>query len=266
MWFRKTTDPLGKLLFEKYGVHMLGRPRENVSVCDLFAVSDDTMAQTGSLAAFLKAPFAMPGVTKDEALIDIESTVSDAVSGSLGVGFLQGFLTLVGVGALTAVKPALEKSHDRALRFRFGGCTRDYVTDGYDLSYRLGDVAFDKDASVMKDDWRYYLATAVHHCTDLVFGLEEKNKTKVDLSASIAAMADAKASLSVDGNQQVTAHSNRRLAYGVELNELVYNAKRRRLELAEAAHYMHVRAADVADLPRAMVGSPDGPMTLTLAD
>jgi len=91
MWSRKTTDPLAKLLFEKYGVHVLSRPRENLSVCDLFAVSDEKMVQAGSLAAFLKAPFDMPGVTKDEALIDIESTVSNAVSGSVSVNFLQSF-------------------------------------------------------------------------------------------------------------------------------------------------------------------------------
>jgi len=66
----------------------------------------------------------------------------------------------------------------------------------------------------MKDDWRYYLATAVHHCKELVFGLEEKNTTKVDLSADIAAVAGAKAALSVDDRQQVTAHSDRKLGYG----------------------------------------------------
>jgi hypothetical protein len=265
MWSRKSTDPLAKLLFEKYCVHVLSRPRENVGVCDVFAVNDDRVVQAGSLAGFLKVPFDMPPVTNDEALIDIDSTVSNAVSGSAGVNFLQGFLALIGAAPLTAVSASLEKSKDRTLHFRFGGCTRNYVTDAFELESRLNDLAFDRDESAMKDDCRYYLATGVHHCKELIFELAEKNKTKVDLSADVAKIAGAKAALSVDGNQQVTARTDRKLAYGVELNELVYNAKRQRLGLGEAANYVHVRADGVA-LPRAVVGSPDGPMTLTLSD
>jgi hypothetical protein len=265
MWSRNSADPLARLLFDKYGVHVLSRPRENVKVCDLFAVSGDRVVQTGSLAGFLKAPFDVPPVTNDEALIDIDSTVSNAVSGSAGINFLQGFLALIGVAPLTAVSPALEASKDRTLHFKFGGCTRNYVTDAFELESVLNDVPFDKDTSKMKDEYRYYLATGVHHCTSLIFELAEKNNTKIDLSADVAKIAGAKASLTVDGNRQVTARADRKLAYGVELNELVYNERHQRLGLAEAASDVHIRAG-VAALPRAVVGSADGPMTLKLED
>jgi hypothetical protein len=84
--------------------------------------------------------------------------------------------------------------------------------------------------------------------------------------ADVAKIAGAKASLTVDGNRQVTARADRKLAYGVELNELVYNERYQRVGLAEAASYVHIRAGGMATLPRAVVGSADGPMTLRLED
>jgi hypothetical protein len=266
MWSRKTTDPLGKLLFENYGMHVLGRPRENVSVFQVFGLRDAEAFQSGDIDGFLRWKFDKPKVEKGEVLLDIDTTISDAISGDVAVNFLQGFLTLVGAGVVKAISVAMEKSQSRALRFRFGGCTRDYVKDGFELEWKLSEIPFVQDNSAMKEGCRYYIATGVHYCDKLTFEVLDKNAAKVDLSADVAMIASGKTGLKVERDRQITATSDKTLAYGVELNEIVYDKKHKRLHLQESGNYVHTKAGEVTELPKAMVGGPDDSMILRFVD
>lgn len=266
MWSRKTVDPLGKLLFGKYSMHVLSRPREKVSVFEVFGLRDDEVFQSGGLDAFLRTNFDKPEVEKGEILIDIDATISDAVSGNVGLSFLQGFLALVGAGVVNAVSVGLEKSSSQALRFRFGGCTRDHVKDGFDLDWKLSEVPFVRDNSAMRDGCRYYIATGVHYCNKLTFQVLDKKMAKVDLSADLAMLASGKTGVTLEKDSQITAISEKTLAYGVELNEIIYDPKRKRLQLKESGNYVHVKAGGATDLPKAMVGGPDDVMVLRIVD
>lgn len=265
MWSRTTTDPLGKLLFDKYGMHILSRPRENVSVFDVFPVREGEAAMSGGIDAFLRARFERPEVEQDEVLLDIDSTISEAVSGNVAFNFLNGFLAMLGVGVANSVSAAIEASQSRALRFRFGGCRRDHVKDCFELDWKLSEVPFVKEKSAMREGYRYYIASAVHYCSELTFEVLDKNMVKVDLSADVAALGSAKAGLAVNKDRQLTTRSDKRLAYGVELNEIVYNEKREQLQLEESRNYLHVKARTPV-LPKAMLGGPQELMVLTLAD
>lgn len=266
MWTRKTTDPLGRLLFEKYAMHVLDRPRENVSVFDVFPVRDGVASMSGSIDSFLRSVFDRPEVVRDEVLLDIDSTTSDAVSGTLAAGFLQGFLALLGAGVTGSMGAALEASQNRALRFRFGGCRRDHVKDCFELDWKLSETAFDRTKSPMRDGFRYYLATAVHYCNELTFELLDKNMGKVDLSAEVAALGQTKAGLSINREREIVAHCAQRLAYGIELNELVCDERRGQLQLQESLGYVHIKAGGAPTMPRAMIGSADESMVLRLDD
>ena len=160
MWMRNTDDPLGKLLFEKYGMHVLRRPRENLAVFQVFEVRDGEAARSGSLENLFGIAFAAPAVAQGEAMLDVDEKMSGAVSGKIGLDFLQGFLALIGLGPANKASVALEKANTRALRFRFGGSTRDHVQDDFELERTLRACKFDREESAMKDGYRYYLATA----------------------------------------------------------------------------------------------------------
>lgn len=266
MWSRKTTDPLGKLLFGRYGMHVLSRPRENVSVFQVFGLRDNEVFQSGDIDGFLRSKFDKPETEKGEILVDVDATISDAVSGSVAAGFLQGFLAFLGAGVLNSISVAMEKSQSRALRFRFGGCTRDYVKDGFELDWKLSEVPFVRNNSAMKDGCRYYIATGVHYCNKLTFEALDKNSAKVDLSADVAVIASGKIGLSVEKDRVITAISDKRLAYGVELNEIVYDEKRKRLRLQESGNYVHVKAGEATELPKAMMGGPEDSMILQIVE
>ncbi|MEO6525317.1 MAG: hypothetical protein ABIP93_01700 [Gemmatimonadaceae bacterium] len=241
MWSKGTTDPLARLLFGKYGAHVLARPRRSLAVLTVFGVRDGRTYVSGPLASVLRVPFEEPPIARNEPVLDIASTTSSATTGSVALSFLQGFMALLGaVGARAGA--SLERSGSEVYTFRFEGCTLDSVTDVFDLENRLGDLEFNRERSAMRDDAKYYIAQGVHSCTSLTFDALDKRGGKVDLSADVAAVAGANASLSVDKDRTVTAKSDVPLAYGVMLNELSYDPKRKRLGLKEVQQYVHVMA------------------------
>ena len=63
---------------------------------------------------------------------------------------------------MNAMSASFEKAQSHALRLRFGGCTRDYVKDGFDLDWKLGEVVFDKDKSAMKEGGRYLASDSLY--------------------------------------------------------------------------------------------------------
>lgn len=266
MWPRKTTDPLGKLLFEKYGMHVFRRPCEDMSVFQVFAVHNRDAFQSGTIDSFLRSSFEKPEVKKGEIQLDIDTTSSDAISANIGLTFLEGFLSLISSNILKSVSLLVEKSRIQALRFRFVGCTRDYVMDDFDLDWKLSETDFDKANSAIKEGYRYYIATSVHYCKNLSFEILDKNMKKIDFSGAIKALGGAQTGLTVDKKHQAAAASDRTLAYGVELNEIVYDEKRGRLELKEAKNYVHTKASTDIALPKAMVGGYEDLMVLNLVE
>lgn len=258
MWNRTSPDPLARLLFDKYDVHVLSRPRATLPVLTVFAVRDDKVYLGGTLASLLRVPFDPPEITKGEPVLDISTTVSSATSGSGALNFLKGFLATIGGAIGVSMGAAFERTGTSALKFRFDGCTLDSVTDAFDLENRLADLDFDKSKSAMKDDVRYYLVRGVHSCAALTFEALDKKAASIDLHAEVAAIGDAKASLSANNDKTITAASTTPLAYGVVLNELVYDSRKKRLGLREAKDYVHVMAAVKRKIPAAVLGGDAG--------
>jgi hypothetical protein len=46
MWTRNAKDPLARLFVERYGLHVLSRPREAVSVYDVYPVAGKHVASS----------------------------------------------------------------------------------------------------------------------------------------------------------------------------------------------------------------------------
>ena len=72
--------------------------------------------------------------------------------------------------------------------------------------------------------------------------------------------------ISVNKKKQITASADQTLAYGVELNEIIYNEKKGRLQLQESKNYIHTKASTNVTLPKAMIGGLDDMMILNLVE
>jgi hypothetical protein len=268
MWSRRSTDPLGRLLFESYGLHVLKRPREDLDVYAVIPVLDGRCDAPGQLETLLGGDhFPFPEVRRGEHLADVSGRTSDGVTTSLGLGFLEGFLALLGAAGIAAtLSGAFGRARARSVRFRFGAAQRDYVRDPFALDLALRRHGFDPTTAALRKGHEYYIVTAVQRSREVSFAALDSADSEIDLSAELAVVGAANVGLAVQRGHELTVTADRPLPYGVELSRLVPNARRGRLDLAMTRRYVKVRADDTPHPVPSMVGGPDDPMTLSFAD
>lgn len=267
MWNRDTKDPLARLFLDRFGMHILARPRENVAVYDVFPVADSRAASPGSLEEFVGAQLALPKVTAGEEVADVSGTVSESVSWKLGFDFLAGFLAAIAVQALVnKLSAMLGRVQVKAFRFRFSGATRESA-DPFAFERSLRKHHCSPDDLLMKEGYRYYVAVAVHRTDKLSFTALDARSAEIDMSAEVAELGAANIQASAGRGHEITIQGDAIMAYGVELSQLIYNDRRSRLELAMTKGYVQTMAAPVVELPgnaRSMIGGAHDSMILTI--
>jgi hypothetical protein len=264
MWNRNAKDPLARLFVERYGLHVLPRPREAVSVFDVYPVSGNLVGSPGTLSAFVDTDLQLPEIRRGEVLADVSGTTSDSVSGSAGFKFLESFFAAVGsLPVLGKLTQRFDGGRSAGIRFRFANAMRDSV-DVFAFERVLRKQKFDFDDLLMKDGYRYYVAIGVHRSDALAFKVLDSKSAEVDLSADVKALAEGRIEIKAAGDRELVIKSNKPLAYGVELSELVYNPRRTRLELAATKDFVQTMAPG-QELPgsaRSMIGGPQDSLML----
>ena len=252
---RDTTDPLVRLFLDKYRLHLLAQPREDVAVGDVYPHYGGATYQPGRYDALLPPPFKLPKARSGEKAADVSGTASSAVSAKAGLGILESFLTAIGAGGVVEkVKVSLESKGARNLKFRFGKPTRDYI-DPLQLEVALREYKVEKQKSLFDAERRYFITTGVMRSKGLaITALDESDKAvNVEIEALRAASATAGVKLEADSRSQITFSGSKPLAFGVELHEIVYDPARRRspLSLKGTSQAVTLRAAGDREPPSA---------------
>lgn len=233
MWKRNSNDPLVQF-FVQYGLHLLAHPRQDVAIGDVYPVKDGQTQQPGKIATLIDPPPPLPSIRTGEKMADVSGVTSDTVSMNAGVGFLESFLAALGaMGVQGKLQASLQHSGVAGLRFRFSGATRDYV-DPFEFERLLRNHRFDRENSLLKEGYRYYVVLGVARTNQISFSAEGEKSSQASLDVEALQLANAKAGgTSVKKeNEEVTVSGDSQLAFGVELNELVINPIKGRLELA----------------------------------
>jgi hypothetical protein len=259
---RNTEDPLLRTFFDKYNLHLLSIPRANTAVGDLYIHDGEHTSASGSVTHFLEPALKIPAGAADEQMADVSGQISQAVSVKAGFGLLESFLTALGAaGIVTKARAGLEAKGAATLRFRFKGATRDSV-DAMLLGSKLARHTLKKNHALYRKDYRYYLVTAVVRSPSISIVAESNRARAVDLDVK-ALKSGAKAAVRVEQSDkgEVTFAGKKKLAFGVELYELVLDPERHTLKLRLPPGVVRVRtvagpAAAPAVAP-AVIGGPD---------
>jgi hypothetical protein len=248
-WKRNSNDPLAKMLFEKYQMHVLRRPRADVAVLDLYAMKDGQV-MPGKLATLMDPPPPLPDVREGEPVADLGVMTSNEVDSKAGFDFLETFLNAIGAGALPLkLKGSLEVRKAAGMRFRFAGATRDY-TDPFKLEFKLRKHKVPPDGCLMKAGWRYYVALGVLRTDSLGMTAVSEGGHVLDIAADAIKLATGEGKVSVkrSAGEEITIAGEQRMAFGVELSELLYNEADGRFELNVVKNVVKVmgKAAPVA--------------------
>lgn len=265
---RTEPDPLLRLFVDEYNLHLLAIPRENAAVGDVYVHDGTRTSAPGNLAHLLTPAFTMPGTVVGEQLADVAGTISRGVDVSVGLGLLEGFLAALGAGAVIGeAKAEFARANARSLRFRFGDATRDSV-DPLLLGRELAGHSVRRDNAMYDKRNRYYLVTAVVRSPSIGVTAETDRSTRASVDLQALAVADVGSEVSVSASRQgeIVFAGTKRLAFGVELYELVDPGESGSLRLRAPESAVRVRGRTREPIPEpAFIGGEDGDAFLTIA-
>ncbi len=238
-WNRKngSNDPLLQVILEKYHLNLLSIPREMVSLGDLYIKDNNTrqISSPGNIAYFLLPKFAL--LEKDkvtETMADISAAISSKIPATIEIQFLEQFLNNLGISnnIITKLRTCYQSQNVATIRFSFADATRDYV-DPIQLGSELTGYKLMKENALYSEGYRYFIVTAVARCSSLRLMAESDNKKAIDIDTEVMGLADASSVISKESSQEgeIVFKGNKRLAFGVELYELLYDTINERLRM-----------------------------------
>ncbi len=273
---RNTDDPLLRIFLDQYGLHLLSIPREGAAVGDLYVRDGKRVTPAGGIKHFLDAKFKLPPVQNGESMADVLGKVSRSVDAKIGFNLLEGFLGALGAGAIVnKVRAGFEAKKTQALKFRFTEAARDSMEVTH-LGKSLINRKIAKNNALFDEEYTYYVVTAVARSSSIsVIGETEAEKS---VSGALEAMhlggVDVGVTVKTTGEGEVTFAGNKKLAFGVQLFELKYDAKRGGLKLKLPPDAVRVMKAEeviegkpAAALAKpAFIGGAEGDVFLELGD
>lgn len=267
MWKRNTDDPLMRLFLDKYYLHLLSVPRENVAVGDLYVHDGKQVFAPGKVTYFLEPPLEMPPVTTGEKMADVSEIVSHGVSIQVGLKFFENFLTAFGAGEIVnKVRAIYEAKKVNVMMFRFAHATRDSM-DMLLMGSKLIRHRLIEDHPLYEKGHRYYLVTAVVR-TPSISIISESNKTKVgigDIGTMKIAEVAPRVTVEESHEAEITFSGEKNLAFGVVLHELLYDSKRNKLKFKLPKGLIKVMKPSSERLVNpAFIGGPDDDVFLTV--
>jgi hypothetical protein len=248
-WKRNSKDPLAKVLFANYRLNLLTIPREKATVGDLYMSKGDTsqLSTPGSITNFLEPSLELPPVQLDDTMADQVSNIfSHDISASVGLEFLEGFLmALLGGSLVTKIRGNFQEKKTETLKLQFGSLSRDSL-DVFDLGNRLKDHKLKSDSALYAKGRRYYVVCGVARSQSIVIIAQDDKGEKVDLDIQVINMVNetGAGSVQTSASKQIIFKGNKKLAFGVELYELKYDSREKRLILDMPTEGFRVRGPE----------------------
>lgn len=230
---RNTNDPLLRIFLDKYNLNLLSIPRENAGVGDLYVYDGKRVSTPGNVMHFLEPPFKMPDIITGEDMADVTGRVSNGISANVGLRLLENFLNAMGAfGIMNKVHASYETKGTKTLKFRFAQATRDYV-DVMLVGRELVNYRIMEKHALYGKGYYYYLVTAVVRSPSISIIAEDDNAKFMNIDLEGMKLLESSAGvLAVKSNDgEVTFIGKKSLAFGVELYELIYDAKSETLKI-----------------------------------
>jgi TIR domain-containing protein len=240
---RTSTDPLLRLFLDRYGLHLLAAPRENLDVGELYAVRRRRATPIGNIRSYLSPPLRLPRPRRGEVMAGVAETISLPVSLDAGLGILKGLFEAIGApGLLAGVHATYHGRRVGMLRFGFADSQRDSMDLGV-LGKALAGRRVDSTNAAWDRGAKHYLVTAVARAATIVVTALESGGHGVDVDLGPLQVAKVIGDLKVErvGKGTVAYRGASALAFGVELNEVVEAGKPATVKLPAMLETLHVR-------------------------
>ena len=237
---RDTTDPLIKLLVEKYSLHLLKIPRAAASIGDLFLIQDPTKPYppATTLKNIFNKPFDAEEVmlNKNEPVADVNSQSSHLLELHICIKYLTSFLNLF-IPSL-AVKITGKYSKVRFLRLSYGDVTCDRV-NLVKLQSELNSLVLSQPEAIISDGRKYYVVTEIWKTKSVRVEAFDKKGKEINITFGVGEI-DLK-HMNIMGGL-VTYSGSEPLVFGVVVNELKYEGNKFALDYEPVTDNINLRA------------------------
>jgi hypothetical protein len=235
----KKTDPLIKIFREKYGMNLLSVPREDASVGDLYVYDTHRKAVSskGSIVYFLTPTPIIPKPKLDASMADVTATMTKEVDFSAGLSLVSGFLEKLGIGSLLGkVKASYDMKGARTIKFNFPNAAKDSV-DAMQFGQNLIKTKPIPNHPFYSKDNKYFLVMAVAKTSAITITVQDAttHNADIDIDALNQDLVNSNAKISKDNNSAITFNGDKKLGFAVELQELIYDGKNKRILLKPTA-------------------------------
>lgn len=226
MCTRATRDPLLRLFFDKYHVHLLATPRANADVGQVYVHEDGATMAPGNLAGLL-LEFSLPAVLRNETIADVSGKHTNDVKFGAALNLLNGVMATIGApDYLSEVRLSGDWKNSTEVRFGFSKATRDSL-DVVDLGSALSTASLKHKHPLIREGRQYFVVTAVLRTTEITLQSKQKRSGDANLKLPPAAATNGSAAMSREGVLKVESETP--LAFAVELHELEFSESENRM-------------------------------------
>jgi hypothetical protein len=264
---RSDEDPLVRYFVDEYHLNLLTIPREGAAPGDLYVEDKHGVTAPGNVAGLLDPPPELSIRPQREAMAGLAGVLSRDVSYKVGVGLLENFMIALGAaGVVDKLKAGYERQRAARIRFRFERAERESMDIGL-LARAIGRSRLDSTSPLVNAGNRYYLVAAVVRTASLAVVAEDDRSSRVDIGADVltAVSADAGVTARRTTSGEVTYSGDRPLAIGVEVYDLSYDERARKLRLGNPGRALTLRGPGARPRP-VLIGGLDGDALVAVAD
>jgi hypothetical protein len=267
---RDTTDPVLRLMLDRYRLHLLSVPRADAAVGDVYVRDGHAVVSPGNVRHLVAPPLEVVADRGPERMADISGEATTMFSASAGLGFLEGALAAMGAaGVVQQLRGELERERVRSVRFSFTDVFRSW-TDVLEIGQRIWRHRVDPRQTLAGPGRRYFLVTATASTDTIEIAGEREDgiAPKVDVESLVGSVG-GKVSAQRTSGGSVQFFGEEPLVFGVELHELLYDEEARTLRLKVASRPMALRGESAEAQPGpvvepAVLGAPEDDLLLAV--
>jgi len=234
-----------KIFAEKYKLHLLPIPRDDISICDIYISNERGVTSTGNLVDFLEPPYQIPPI-QTGSMADISGQLSKNVSIDIGIGLLEGFLSAFGIqNIIQKVRIGYENKGAHYLKFRFSNIQRQSVSVVKAATNLINHV-IPENHPLYDPKNKYYLVTAMIRTSSISIIAEDGNHQDIDIGLDVIGIAELSSSVSItkSSNNEMTYIGKNILVFGVEVHELNYSEKNRSFKMNAMNKFVGLRGQE----------------------
>ncbi len=268
---RSTNDPLLRMFFDTYHLNLLSKPRTNASVGDLYVRNNSRISTPGTITNFLDTVMELPPVSGGEQMSDVYGIFSNDVTFSVGLRLLENFFKAVSaLGIFDKIKAEYSHQHAHSFTFSFTSVERESMDAGL-FGSRLIRHRFNDEHPLVNSGNEYFVVTGLTRSPGITVSATTKDGNKINFDAEVMKIAGGDTSVGIEQSSEgvATYTGDTKLAFGVELYELRYDERRKKMKMLlpkEAVQIMNVPLGEQKLLQPAELGGSDENAFFELVD